>query len=148
VSSAVQRRTDCVAYVRRCSDTAENRVIRFRSTSSVFADRVPHATGCAILLTNDPSYWTQSLKENTADMKFRLHEGSILHGSLGWGPGASEGTRRGREELLQLGGSHPLRWEDYSHPAEGSYGAFPYLVVEVKDGASTLAANSSVPGTH
>ncbi len=101
---------------------------------NIVTDRAPHASGYAILLTNDPSYWTQSRNDNTADAKFRLHEGSTLHGGLGWGPGASEGTKRGREELLQLRESYALQWEDYSRPAEGSYGRFRYLVVGVKGG--------------
>ncbi len=71
-------------------------------------DRAPRASGYAILLTNDPSYWTQSRNDNTADVRFRLHEGNTLHGGLGWGPGASAGTKCGREELFQLGGPYAL----------------------------------------
>ena len=52
-------------------------------------------------------------------------------------PGASEGTKRGREELLQLRESYALQWEDYSRPADGSYGKFRYLVLEVKGDAAT-----------
>lgn len=115
---------------------------------NVVADRAPRASGYAILLTNDPSYWTQSRNDNTYDVNFRLHEGSTLQGSLEWAPGASEGTRRGREDLLQLRRSYPLRWQDYSHPAEGSYGRFRYLVVEVENGTSAPAADPSVAGTH
>jgi hypothetical protein len=103
-------------------------------------DRRPQATGCAILLTNDPSYWKQPLNYNTADARLRLHEGSSLHGRLGWGPSASAGTTRGREDLLQLVGSYTLRWEDYSRPADGSYGGFRFLVVEVNgEGTRTVA---------
>jgi hypothetical protein len=115
---------------------------------SIVADRAPRASGYAILLTNDPSYWTQSRSDNTYDVNFRLHEGSILRGSLEWAPGASEGTRRGREDLLQLRGSYALRWEDYSRPADGTYGGFRYLLVEVKSDASTLIPDPSVAGTH
>ncbi len=96
---------------------------------TVVADRVPHVTGYAILLTNDPSYWKQSLNDNTVDAAFRLHERGRLHGTLEWGLGASEGTKRGREKPLPLRGSYALRWEDYSRPAEGSYGKFRHLVV-------------------
>ena len=46
---------------------------------NIVADRAPHATGYAILLTIDRSYWTRSLNDNTADVKFRLHEGSNLN---------------------------------------------------------------------
>ena len=115
---------------------------------NIVTDRAPRASGYAILVTNDPSYWTHPRSDNTADARFRLHEGNTLRGDLGWGTGASEGTKRGREDLLQLRGSYALRWEDYSRPAEGSYGRFRYLVVEVEDGASEPAADPSVAGTH
>jgi len=115
---------------------------------SIVADRAPHASGYAILLTNDPSYWMQPRNLDTADAGFRLHEGKSLHGSLEWGPSASEGTRRGREDLLQLRGSHALRWEDYSRPAGGSYGRFRYLVVEVESDASKPIPDPPVAGTH
>jgi hypothetical protein len=115
---------------------------------NIVADRAPHATGYAILLTNDPSYWTQPLNDNTVDVKFRLHEGSNLHGSLEWGPGASEGTKHGREKLLQLRGAYALRWDDSSRPAAGSYGRLRYLVVEVKSEASTPAPSPSDAGIH
>lgn len=104
---------------------------------NIVADRAPHATGYAILLTNDPSYWTRSSNDNTVDVKFRLHEGGKLHGALEWGIGASEGTKRGREQPLQLARSYAVRWKDYSHPADGSYGTFRCLVARVGNEAST-----------
>jgi hypothetical protein len=110
----------------------------------IVADRAPPATGYAILLTNDPSYWTRSLNDNTVDVKFRLHDGSSLHGSLEWELGTSPGTKRGREQALQLIGSYAPRWEDYSRPADGSYGRFRYLVVEVKSEAATPVPDPSV----
>jgi hypothetical protein len=115
---------------------------------NIVADRAPRASGYAILLTNDPSYWTQPRNDNTADARFRLHEENILRGSLGWGSGASEGTKRGREDLLQLRGSYALRWEDYSRPVEGTYSKFRYLLVEVECDASTQMPDPSVAGTH
>ena len=115
---------------------------------NIVTDRAPRASGYAILLTNDPSYWTHPRRDNTADARFRLREGNALRGDLGWGPSASEGTKRGREDLLQLKRSYALRWEDYSRPAEGSYGRFRYLVVEVEGRASTPVPDPSVAGTH
>jgi hypothetical protein len=115
---------------------------------SVVADRASRASGYTILLTNDPSYWMRPRNASTADARFRLHEGNTLHGSLEWGSGASEGTRRGREDLLQLRGSYALQWEDYSRPAAGAYGGFRYLLVEVKSDASTTIPEPSFAGTH
>jgi hypothetical protein len=94
-------------------------------------------SGYAILLTNDPSYWSQKEGAPTAltiDAAFRLNEGGTLHGTLDWGAGASEGTKRGHEEVLRLRGAYPLRWNTYSElPDAGSYGTFRYLLVEVKN---------------
>jgi hypothetical protein len=115
---------------------------------NIVTDRAPHASGYAILLTNDPSYWTQSRNDSTYYVNFRLHDGSTLHGSLEWAPGASEGTKRGREDLLQLRESYTLQWEDYSRPADGPYGRFRYLLVEVKSDASAKILDPSVAGTH
>jgi hypothetical protein len=115
---------------------------------NIVTDRAPRASGYVILLTNDPSYWTQSRNDNTADVRFRLHEGNTLHGGLGWGAGASAGTTRGREELLQIGGSYALQWEDYSRVGGGSYGELRYLVVEVKGRVATQVSDPSGAGTH
>jgi hypothetical protein len=115
---------------------------------NIVTDRAPRASGYVILLTNDPSYWTQSRNDNTADVRFRLHEGNTLHGGLGWGAGASAGTTRGREELLQIGGSYALQWEDYSRLGGGSYGELRYLVVEVKGRVATQVSDPSGAGTH
>ncbi len=91
------------------------------------------ATGYAILVTNDPSYWAQPRNSHTADADFRLHGGRTLHGILDWGAGASEGTKRGREQPLYLSESYTLRWEDYSQPILGArYGKFRYLAIEAK----------------
>ncbi len=91
------------------------------------------ATGYAILLTNDPSYWVRSHNERTVDADFRLHEGRELGGALDWGAHASAGTKRGRENPLQLTGSYPLRWKNYSRAStESKCAAFRYLVVASK----------------
>jgi hypothetical protein len=60
---------------------------------NIVADRVPRASGYAILLTNDPSYWTHPRRDNTADARFRLHEGNALRGDLGWGGPAHRRVR-------------------------------------------------------
>lgn len=91
------------------------------------------ATGYAILLTNDPSYWARARNDSTVDADFRLHEGRELCGALDWGTHASAGTKRGREKPLRLTGSYPLLWEDYSRAsAEAACAKFRYLVVAVK----------------
>ena len=114
----------------------------------IVAERAPNATGYAILLTNYHFYWTQSLSDDTADVKFRLHEGGKLYGALEWGLGASPGIKRGREQPLQLAKSHALRWRDFSHPAHGSYATFRYLVARVDNTGSTPVLNTPDAGTN
>lgn len=87
--------------------------------------------GYAILLTNDSAYWTRSRVSRPVDADFRLQEGRILHGTLSWGEGASEGTKRTREKSLELGGTYKVHWEDYSRPSTEGYGTFRYLAIEV-----------------
>lgn len=92
-------------------------------------------TGYAILLTNDASYWSSPLHASTADASFRIHEGRILTGHLTWGPTASKGTTKGRENALNIMGSYRLTWQDYyevkaSEHVKG-YRKFRYLVVKV-----------------
>jgi len=101
-------------------------------TETVVANHA-HATGYAVLLTNDPLYWTRSHNGRTVDAAFRLHEGRDLYGALGWGSRASAGTKRGREQPLRLVGSYPLQWQDYSEAtAEARCVKSRYLVVEVE----------------
>jgi hypothetical protein len=109
----------------------------------IVADRVPHAAGYAILLTNDPSYWTQSLNDNTVDVKFRLHDGAGLHGTLEWGLAASAGTKHGREQPLQLAKTYDLGWKDYTDRTDETYGRFRYLVVKVKSDDSSPVPDPS-----
>jgi hypothetical protein len=61
-----------------------------------------HAVGYAVMLTNDPSYWTKSRNALTVDKAFRLHEERELHGTLDWEAHASAGTKRNRERPLRF----------------------------------------------
>lgn len=88
-------------------------------------------TGYAILLTNDSAYWTKPTNYSTVDADFRLHNGRVLEGLLSWGANASEGTKKNREQPLELQGKYCLNWSDYSHPSSGSYGEFRSLVIGV-----------------
>lgn len=88
--------------------------------------------GHAILLTNDSAYWEQARNLHTVDADFHLREGRIVTGELKWGSGASEGTKRGREEAIKLAGSYEVCWSDFSafEPAR-KFGKFRYLAIEV-----------------
>jgi hypothetical protein len=90
------------------------------------------AIGYAILLTNDSSYWTPPRNTSFIDADFRVPEGRILNGTLRWKAHAAIGTMRGREDSLEISGSYPLRWGEYSQPAITSYGRFRYLAIKVE----------------
>ena len=89
--------------------------------------------GFALLLTNDPSYWSPARKEETVDAAFRIHNGKELkRGKLVWTGDPSQGTTKGRTEAIELRGSYSLRWQHYSQlEGKGPYGEFRYLMVPV-----------------
>jgi len=94
-----------------------------------------NAQGYAILLTNDSSYWNPPRDEGCVDAKFRVHEGRVISGVLGWHSAASKGTTRGREKPLNIKGTYSLNWQDYCH-IEASvntkgYGKFRQLAVKI-----------------
>lgn len=89
--------------------------------------------GLAVLLTNDPSYWTQPDRLDTIDADFRIHEGREITGNLAWSENASKGTTEGKEEPIIIHGSYILSWQDYATLPEGRYAQFRYLAVKVGD---------------
>lgn len=92
---------------------------------------LPGTKGYVIALTNDPSYWKESLRAGTVDAAFRLHEGRTLQGTLVWSELAGGGTTKGRTEPLVLTGNYAIRWKDYSRVSPGTAGEFRYLQVAV-----------------
>ena len=79
--SARRKRAICLAKPKSQDLGRYDFIKDIERIENIVTDRAPHATGYAILLTNYPSYWTRFLNDNTVDVKFRLHEGSNLHGS-------------------------------------------------------------------
>lgn len=88
-------------------------------------------TGWAIMLSNDSAYWKEPGRSNTVDAAFRIHDGRVLQGTVGWDARAGKGTILKREAPLELYGSIELKWRDYSSVGTGSYSRFRYLAVEV-----------------
>lgn len=102
--------------------------------------------GWAVALTNDPSYWQPGRKVDPLDAEFRLHEGRVLEGSVGWAAAAGAGTTRNRQERLVVTGRHECRWRDYAIVADGSgrQHRWCYLAVRVPgDGPLTSAATTT-----
>lgn len=89
--------------------------------------------GCAILLTNDRSYWSNSKRIGAVDENFRLTEGRELHGSLAWQAHASAGTTRNRTKPITLRGKYTVTWRDYSNLRGLPNSEFRYLAVHVDD---------------
>jgi hypothetical protein len=88
-------------------------------------------SGFALALTNDPSYWQSTGREDVADAAFRLGEGRTLRDLMAWAAHTGAGTMRGREAPLSLVGSYELQWRNYSRFPDARYGEFRYLVVQV-----------------
>jgi hypothetical protein len=85
-----------------------------------------------IVLTNEPSYWRLPAHERqTNAAAFRTHDGLMLSGSRSWGPNTGAGTRKGRDAAIELRGSYPLRWVDYSR-VDGRSGDFRLLVIPIE----------------
>jgi len=91
----------------------------------------PRTSGCAILLTNDQTYWAPSGQRQTVDSAFRLDEGRELEGDLRWGDKASPGTTRGRELPLQLRAKYRLNWREFSNSVDVPGSRFRYLALGV-----------------
>ena len=87
----------------------------------------------AIFLTNDSSYWNIPAREITCGSAFRLSDNRELKGNLDWREDTSDGTKKGREEQLNLKGSYKLEWTDYSKIETNTRkNQFRYLCVKIE----------------
>lgn len=100
--------------------------------------------GWAIFLTNDAGFWTASSRD-TVDTAFRLHDGRALPRRMTWSDTAGEGTRRGRDEPLELTGAYELCWRDFSTVAQGPGGTFRILPVAVGPTGSSADRDAATP---
>ncbi len=88
--------------------------------------------GYAVLLTNDHLYWNPG-RPGTFDQEFRIHEGREVGGRLAWSSGTGAGTRKDREEPIDLRGTYRTDWREFSDPPGSGYTRFRYLLVSVGD---------------
>lgn len=88
-------------------------------------------SGYAIMLTNDPSYWKKSFKENSIDADFKIHEGRDVYGTLSWSEKAG-GTTKGHNRPIELEGKYTMHWQNFSYIPETKNGTFMINIVEVK----------------
>lgn len=94
-----------------------------------YAERTGHGAG-VLVLTNDPAYWQPRRRAGTVDAAFDLADTRQVAGVLEWSALAGPGTVKKREAPIELLGSYPLAWRDYSN-VECSNGKFRYLWVPV-----------------
>ena len=78
-------------------------------------------SGCAIFLTNDSTYWTESKRGESIDAQFRLHEERRLTGKLAWQGNPKPGTIKNREDPIVLRGTYSSAWRDYSKSEQSEF---------------------------
>lgn len=86
--------------------------------------------GFAIFLTNDHLYWNESTR-CTVDAEFRLHEDRTLQGEMNWKERAKPGTKKGREDPIELNGSYETHWCEFGNVNDQKHGRFRYLAIGV-----------------
>lgn len=86
--------------------------------------------GFAIFLTNDHLYWNEPTR-STIDKNFRLHENRVLRGKMTWKNKASPGTKKNREDPIELIGSYEAHWQEYGDSAGPKYRRFRYLAISM-----------------
>lgn len=94
------------------------------------ADEKPPSLGFAVFLTNDSSYWKPSKKPDPFDAEFRVPEDKVIKGTREWDERASEGTKKYREDPIQLAGCYRCKWRKFSSFKE-KYGQFKYLAIKI-----------------
>jgi hypothetical protein len=105
-------------------------------------------SGSVVVLTNDRSYWRPATRADTIDAEFRLHEGRVLEGTLGWAARAGKGTTIGRDAPLLLASRYTCHWRDYSHVSltNGQTSQFRYLLItHVQDETHSAQTQAGPP---
>ena len=91
--------------------------------------------GYAILLANEPSYWTPPSNEGNVDSDFQLHPGrGDITGPLAWAPNSKTGEGRKSHVLTgsyRVEESGPLKWTHYWTFDVEKNGIFRYLAFQV-----------------
>lgn len=86
--------------------------------------------GAVVFLTNDQTYWRESLRTGTCADAFQMYEGRVATGQLAWAAHTGAGTKRNREAGVQLRNSYGIAWRDYGSGLDGLL-RFRYALVEV-----------------
>lgn len=94
-------------------------------------EELPGAACYAILLTNDSAYWSEARSADDTSAAFSLCDARTLSGRLDWSARASAGTKRKREQAIELRCEYLLNWRDYSSIEAKYYPRFRYLALQV-----------------
>jgi hypothetical protein len=116
------------------TDTAQFDYVRDICRLERFVKANPASVGYAMLLTNEDFYWKcpQRPNSNANDAEFRIYEGCILKGVVGWKEKAAAGTKGKHASPLILTGSHSMQWADYSEIEGKGARVLRYVLVEIK----------------
>lgn len=91
-----------------------------------------NASAAVIALTNDSKYWNGPKKSDAYYAQFSLKDKRNVSGTLNWDGRASDGTKKGREESINLENNYEIRWKYYSDIGNGKKrGKFRYLYLRV-----------------
>ena len=91
----------------------------------------PGWNGAVLVLTNDASYWRAPTHNRITNAHaFRTYHGVTLSGARAWGPSTGAGTMKNREAVLELRGSYPLQWRNFSR-VDGRNGEFRLLTINI-----------------
>ncbi|MBL8066496.1 MAG: hypothetical protein JNM34_11675 [Chthonomonadaceae bacterium] len=103
--------------------------------------------GYAILLTNQPKYWSQRNSVGRVDEAFGLEDGRPISGTLEWAAHTG-GTNKGRERPIRLAGLYEARWQEYSRLDTERFGHFRWLCIQAAPGIQTPESTISRPGVR
>jgi hypothetical protein len=129
-----------------CEKVYENEVFKLKEQSAqdtgrydywkdvqrleTFSECLPHyKKGFAILLTNDPNYWTDSGRTNTIFDQFKILDDTTKTGRLSWADHASQGSIKNRGGPIFLRDKYQIHWSEYSKLDNTRTGGFNYLIL-------------------
>ena len=108
------------------------RIEEFRDKGDSFVE------GYTIFITNETSYKKAPTKKDCVYAAFSLEEGITKTGNMDWSPEASEGTKKGCENPINLAGTYLIHWDDYSCIDTSKEGTFIWTMAKVKATESLL----------
>ena len=101
------------------------RIEEFRAKGDSFVE------GYTIFITNEMSYKKAPTKKDCVYAAFSLEEGITKTGNMDWSPEASEGTKKGCENPINLTGAYLIHWDKYSCVDTSKEGTFIWTMAKI-----------------